>query len=132
MTAWLKGAWRWLLLALAVILPGVGWYVERRGRLREKARANYAEGALQRDNALAKDFAEIDRREAGSRIEISAETERVAAPLEAAAQASAELAESVATTPEPSAELLEQIARRNNLSLEATRAAAASLRDDAP
>lgn len=128
MTAWLKGAWRWLLLALAVILPGVGWYVERRTRLREKARADYADGARQRDNTLAKDMAEIDRTSSSELIAVAVETERVAAPIEAAARVSAELAAEARAEPSPSSELLDQIARRNNASLDATRAAAESLR----
>lgn len=128
MTAWIKGAWRWLLIALAVILPGVGWYVERRARLREKARADFADGSRERDNTLAKDMAEIDRRAAGARIEVAVETERVAAPIEAAARVSAELAAEARSEPSPSLELLDQIARRNNASLDATRAAAESLR----
>jgi len=119
-SAWLRGALRWLLIALAVIIPGVGWYFERRARLRAEARADFADGALKRDNDLAKELGEIDRRAAGARIEISAETERAAAPFEAAAQASAAHAESVRATPVPSAELLDEIARRNNLTLDAT------------
>lgn len=125
--AWLVTGVKWLGFALAVLLTG-GWALrERRRRIAADARADFAEGAGTRARELAVDITEIERRATGARIAISTETERAAAPHEAAAQASAQVAASIRTVPDPSAELLSEIARRNNVHLVATRNAAARL-----
>jgi hypothetical protein len=56
---WLKSAWKWIALALALALSVFAplWYLERRRRKRETARADIAERAA----AVHRAAAEIER-----------------------------------------------------------------------
>lgn len=123
MRAFLSRIWRWLLVIVAIAVPWLWALAERRARRAAVARAEHAEGAIERDRVLVDDLQAIERRANGARVEVAVSTERDAGPHDAAATIAAAQSAEVRAHPDPSTELLEEIARRNQSRIEAIRRA---------
>jgi hypothetical protein len=123
--AWLSGAWWWLVGAVAV-----AWAIFRR-RTPKNIRAIGAETALDREQDLQRDLTTIRTDTAAKTAAIDAATDAAATPHEVAAAAASASAIEVAATPaaQVTQDLLDQIARRNNVSMPVVRLTARP-RDD--
>jgi hypothetical protein len=81
----------WLLLVLAVLLPGLGYFAERRRRLAAEAATKAERERMQRAMELADRLAVAQAKAQAAEQAAAVEVEALAAPHEAAAEEAAEI-----------------------------------------